>query len=159
MGAVTMRTAIAGLAVGLVLSIVGLGAGVASAQPPAADRLAPPATEPAPAAMPPPPPAAGKLTVEQVLEALKTDRELSDELKRELLKAHANELNEITRKRHDDDSSQIALNKKHVILAYAALWILAVAFLVAQWRRQQALNARIAQLQKELEAANREAKR
>jgi hypothetical protein len=151
------------LAFTLVLATVAGMGGVAVAQTPAADpAVAPaaPAAEPVAAPAPPPtPPAVPKLTVEQILAQLRDDPALSDELARQLKARWALELNEETRKRHDDDSRQIALNKRHVVLAYGALWLLAVVFLVLQWRRQQGLEAQIAQLHKELEAATREGAR
>jgi hypothetical protein len=163
MGAVTMRLSIAGLVLaGLVLS---LPASSASAQPPA-EPPAQPAADPAalrlpepPPAAPAPPPADGAITVEKVISAAEKDPALAEGLKTWMYRVHADELAEISRKRHDEDSAQIALNKKHVILAYAALWLLAVVFLVVQWRRQQALSERISQLHKELEAATREGAR
>jgi hypothetical protein len=140
-------------------TVAGMG-GVAVAQTPAADPAAAPAAEPVAVPAPPPtPPAVPKLTVEQILAQLRDDPALSDELARQLKARWALELNEETRKRHDDDSRQIALNKRHVVLAYGALWLLAVVFLVLQWRRQQGLEAQIAQLHKELEAATREGAR
>jgi hypothetical protein len=58
---------------------------------------------------------------------------------------------------HTDAQEVIAKNEKHVILAYAAMWILAALFVVYLWRRQQHLTAEILQLRKELEAAEKEA--
>lgn len=58
---------------------------------------------------------------------------------------------------HTDAQEAIAKNEKHVILAYAAMWILAIGFVVYLWRRQQRLTAEILQLRKELEAAEKEA--
>jgi hypothetical protein len=53
---------------------------------------------------------------------------------------------------HQAAQDQIAENQLHVILAYAAMWILAAGFVVFLWRRQQVLRAEIAQLRKDLEA-------
>lgn len=53
---------------------------------------------------------------------------------------------------HKAAQDQIAENERHVIYAYAAMWILAALFVVFLWRRQQLLRAEIAQLRKELEA-------
>lgn len=57
---------------------------------------------------------------------------------------------------HTQAAAQIAENERHVILAYAAMWILAVLFVVFLWRRQQALKTEIAQLRKDLDAAAKE---
>lgn len=132
--------------------LVGLVATASAQTEPTAAPTAAPA-EPAAAPAPAPVPAAAPLTRDQIIEALAKDKALEEDFVRQLKARHALELNEATRQRHDDDSKQIALNKRHVVMAYAALWILAVAFLVLLWRRQQTLNARIAQLQKELESA------
>jgi C4-dicarboxylate-specific signal transduction histidine kinase len=151
MGAVTMRS--------LLIALVAV---TALAAPAAAQRTPPPLDQaPAAAAVPAPvpvdaapaPAAPAKITREQIIEALAQDKALEEDFVRQLKARHALELNEMTRQRHDDDARQIALNKRHVVLAYAALWILSVLFLVVLWRRQQTMNARIAQLQKELEAA------
>jgi C4-dicarboxylate-specific signal transduction histidine kinase len=125
--------------------LAGLVATASAQTEPTAAPTAAPALAPAPAAAP--------LTRDQIIDALARDKALEEDFVRQLKARHALELNEATRQRHDDDSKQIALNKRHVVMAYAALWILAVVFLVVLWRRQQTLNARIAQLQKELESA------
>ena len=62
-----------------------------------------------------------------------------------------------TIKMHEDEQDRFARNEKHVILAYAAMWILACGFVVYLWRRQQRLTEEIAQLRRELDAAEKEA--
>ena len=57
---------------------------------------------------------------------------------------------------HTQAADQIAENERHVIMAYAAMWIVAVLFVVFLWRRQQTLKTEIAQLRKDLEAAAKE---
>jgi hypothetical protein len=54
---------------------------------------------------------------------------------------------------HEDADKHIQKNEKHVIYAYAAMWIIAALFVIFLWRRQQGLEAQIAQLKKDLEAA------
>lgn len=54
---------------------------------------------------------------------------------------------------HNQEAELIAMNERHVVMAYAAMWLLAVGFLIAQWRRQQALKKQIESLQSELQAA------
>jgi C4-dicarboxylate-specific signal transduction histidine kinase len=150
MGVVTMRSLVIALvAVTALVSVTAL-AGSAAGQPAPAAPTAAPAV---PVDAAPAPAAPAKLTREQIIEALAQDKALEEDFVRQLKARHALELNETTRQRHDDDARQIALNKRHVVLAYAALWILSVLFLVVLWRRQQTMNARIAQLQKELDAA------
>jgi hypothetical protein len=56
---------------------------------------------------------------------------------------------------HENAAKAIAKNQKHVVLAYAALWLLAAGFLLFLWRRQQALKTEIANLKRDLEAATK----
>lgn len=50
----------------------------------------------------------------------------------------------------------IAKNERHVILAYAGMWVLAALFVAFLWLRQQKLKSEIAQLRKDLDAAAKE---
>ena len=59
-------------------------------------------------------------------------------------------------KLHQDAAARVATNEKHVILAYAAMWLAAVGFLVFLWRRQQGLKDQIARLTSDLDKALRE---
>jgi hypothetical protein len=61
-----------------------------------------------------------------------------------------------TIKTHEQAAERVATNERHVILAYGAMWVIAAAFVIFLWRRQQALRAEIAQLRKELDAATKE---
>lgn len=54
---------------------------------------------------------------------------------------------------HTDAYAHIQKNERHVIYAYAAMWIIAAAFVIFLWRRQQGLQSEIAQLHRELDAA------
>lgn len=56
---------------------------------------------------------------------------------------------------HENAAKAIAKNQKHVVLAYAALWLLAAGFLLFLWRRQQALKTEIANLKRDLDAATK----
>jgi hypothetical protein len=58
---------------------------------------------------------------------------------------------------HADANAHIQKNERHVIYAYAAMWIIAALFVIFLWRRQQALQAEIAMLRRDLEAAAGEA--
>jgi hypothetical protein len=62
-------------------------------------------------------------------------------------------INADTAKQHRTAADAVAKNQKHVIGAYAAMWVLAAAFLIFMWRRQQKLVGEIAQLRRDLEAA------
>lgn len=57
-----------------------------------------------------------------------------------------------------DEANHIAKNKRHVILAYAAMWIIAALFVLFLWRRQQGLKLEILQLRRDLDAAAKESK-
>lgn len=57
---------------------------------------------------------------------------------------------------HTRADAAIQKNERHVILAYAAMWVCAAAFLVFLWLRQQALRAEMARLRRDLEAAARD---
>ena len=59
---------------------------------------------------------------------------------------------------HNDAYHHIQKNERHVIYAYAGMWIVAAAFVIFLWRRQQALKLEIAQLRRDLEAAAGDAK-
>jgi hypothetical protein len=54
---------------------------------------------------------------------------------------------------HQKAAQQIAENERHVIYAYAAMWILAALFVGFMWFRQQHLKAELAALRRELDAA------
>lgn len=56
---------------------------------------------------------------------------------------------------HEQAAAQIAENEKHVLIAYAAMWLIAAAFVVFLWRRQQVLKSEIEQLRKDLEVAGK----
>lgn len=57
---------------------------------------------------------------------------------------------------HEADANIMLKNKKHVVMAYAALWILTVAFLVLLWLRQRKLVADIARLESKVAKAAEE---
>ncbi len=59
---------------------------------------------------------------------------------------------------HEKAAAAIAKNEKHVIMAYAAMWIIAAAFVLFLWRRQQLLRMEIAQLKADLDAATKDSK-
>lgn len=57
---------------------------------------------------------------------------------------------------HEEAAEHVAKNEQHVIIAYAAMWVIAAAFVIFLWRRQQGLREEIVQLRKELDAATKE---
>ena len=59
---------------------------------------------------------------------------------------------------HQKAASAVEKNQKHVIMAYAAMWIIAAAFVMFLWMRQQALRNEIAGLKADLDAATKDGK-
>lgn len=59
---------------------------------------------------------------------------------------------------HQDAELHVEKNERHVIYAYAAMWVIAALFVVFLWRRQRVLQFEITQLSKELDAAAKERK-
>ncbi len=53
----------------------------------------------------------------------------------------------------EQDFRQITKDNKHVVMAYAAIWIIVMLFVVALWMRQRKLTAEIARLEDELKKA------
>lgn len=64
-------------------------------------------------------------------------------------------INEDTYLQHARAADAVKKNEKHVVMAYAAMWVLAVGFLLFLWRRQQGLQSEIANLKRDLEAATK----
>ena len=54
--------------------------------------------------------------------------------------------NEIRPDVHQEDANITVRNKKHVVMAYGALWGLSVVFLVLMWMRQRKLSAEMDRL-------------
>lgn len=54
---------------------------------------------------------------------------------------------------HQEDANIIAKNKKHVVMAYAALWGLTVVFVVLMWLRQRRLQAEMDRLAQQITKA------
>jgi hypothetical protein len=59
---------------------------------------------------------------------------------------------------HQDAQYHVEKNERHVIYAYAAMWLVAAGFVVFLWRRQVALRAEIARLRADLDAAAKDSK-
>lgn len=68
----------------------------------------------------------------------------------------ADELNAAAEETHDQAAREVATNKRHVILAYGAMWVIGAIFLTVLWRRQQRLVGQIAELKRDLDAAVKE---
>jgi len=59
---------------------------------------------------------------------------------------------------HQDAQYHVEKNERHVIYAYAAMWLVAAGFVVFLWRRQVALRAEIGRLRADLDAAAKDSK-
>jgi len=58
---------------------------------------------------------------------------------------------------HRTESETFTRNNKHVILAYAAIWVLTAGFVVFVWMRQSRLKAEIARLSADVANATKDA--
>lgn len=145
----------------VLLLVLGLS-GVALAQPaPAAGSDAAgsdAAAQPAPPAAPTPAPAAAADAHQVCIDALNADPELAKRVVETYNKKAVQAIDKQTIEAHQRAAADIAENERHVIYAYAAMWIIAALFLVYMWRRQQGLKAELASLRRELDAAAKEGK-
>lgn len=57
---------------------------------------------------------------------------------------------------HAEDAQQMLTNRRHVVMAYASLWVLVAGFVVFMWLRQRGLQAEIARLEREIAQAAKE---
>jgi nucleoside phosphorylase len=87
------------------------------------------------------------------VEALNADPKLEAEIVQIADKKAQKQRDDDTIKAHEDAFHHIQKNEKHVIYAYAGMWIVAAAFVIFLWRRQQALKLEILHLRRDLEAA------
>jgi hypothetical protein len=95
---------------------------------------------------------------DQCMTAIRADKAWNEELFEQVKTWNATQLLAQSQAAHEADGQQIAKNKKHVVIAYAAMWLCAAGFLIFLWRRQQGLRAQIAELKRDLEAAVKDAK-
>ncbi len=56
---------------------------------------------------------------------------------------------------HQAAHRHVQKNERHVLWAYAAMWIIAAMFLLYLWNRQMTLKTEIAQLRRDLDAASK----
>lgn len=125
----------------------GSGDGSAGSAPPPADAPAPPPT-------PTPPSDARRACTD----AMNADPTFAKAIVETADKAAAEKRLQLDLEQHEAAAKRIAKNEKHVILAYAAMWVIAALFVIFLWRRQQALRGEIAQLRSDLDAATRDGK-
>jgi len=109
----------------------------------------------APTFMPPVPPAPADLR-QTCVDAMNADPTFAKAIVETADKKENRTRGDITLQAHQDAADHIAKNERHVILAYAAMWVVAALFVLFLWRRQQGLKIEIARLQKDLAAAAKE---
>jgi hypothetical protein len=120
--------------------------------------LAQTATGSAPAAEPAAPPAAAPTPVASDARKACTDAMNADP---QFAAAVVKIADEKAAKQRDDDliaahtaaNMHVQKNERHVVYAYAAMWIVAAAFVIFLWRRQEVLKGEITNLRRDLEAA------
>ena len=149
--------------------VLGTFAGAAFAQPgpgsaPAAAPAGSAAAAPAADAPPAPEPASASATPQDATDARKActtamnaDPKFAAEIVKTADERAAQERDRDTIAAHTDAEAHVQKNERHVIYAYAAMWIIAALFVIFLWRRQQALQGEIAILRRDLEAAAGEA--
>jgi hypothetical protein len=140
------------IASSLVVLAVGF-AGEALAQPAAAPTADPGALAPPPAAAAP-----ASDTRSQCTAAMNADPKFAAEIVKIADEKAAVQRDRDTVAAHNDAYFHIQKNERHVIYAYAAMWIIAAGFVLFLWRRQQALVNEIGQLRRDLDAAAEDAK-
>jgi len=140
------------LVVLFVLSIASAGfAGDVRAQTGSA-AAAPAATEaPAPAAAPTPAPAGDARKA--CTDAMNADPQFAAAITKVADAQAAKQRDDDLLAAHTAADARIKNNEKHVVYAYAALWIIAAAFVIFLWRRQEVLKGEISSLRRDLEAA------
>lgn len=154
------------------LLVLGVFLGVAEAQPAgSAAPAAPPATgsaaPAAPSAAPvtdPAPPAGDPSELRKICAAAMNTNEgfarsiikNAIDTDRVTVKAMCESVDTI--KTHQDAVAHVEKNERHVLGAYAAMWVIAALFLLYLFRRQQHLKAEIAQLHRDLDAAAKDGK-
>lgn len=127
------------------------GAGGPAASSPAAPAM--PAASAMPAAPVPPAPDARKMCAD----AMNADPQFAAEITKIADEKAAAQRDADTLAAHLDANAHVQKNERQVLYAYAAMWIVAAAFVIFLSRRQQALKAEIASLRRDLEAAADEA--
>jgi hypothetical protein len=130
------------------------GAAAGSAAPPAAGEPQPPPPAPAPAPPPGATPAPAAPDARKLCsDAMNADPQFAAAIVKVADEKAAMQRDADTLATHQEAATRVQKNERHVVYAYAAMWIVAAAFVVFLWRRQQALTAEIASLRRDLDAA------
>ncbi|MDB4962891.1 MAG: hypothetical protein JWP01_2890 [Myxococcales bacterium] len=131
-------------------SATGSAADTGSAAPAAGSAAtAPAAVDPVPAA-----PTSGAIDLRKTcVDAMNSDPTFAASIVETADQAAQKKRDADTLKAHTDADAQIKENSRHVVISYAAMWIIAALFVLFLWRRQQLLKTEIANLRRDLEAA------
>jgi hypothetical protein len=141
----------------VVAGLAGAAAGQPAAGSGAASPAAPAAATDAPPPAPPPAPPAAPADVAgaraQCTAAMNADPKFEAEIVKIADEKAALKRDADTLAAHTEAYARVQKNERHVIYGYAAMWIIAAGFVIFLWRRQQALQAEIVQLRRDLDAA------
>ena len=151
------------------LLVLGVSASVAQAQPAGSAAPAPAAPAPAPPAAPAPAPASAPpledaIKLRQACVAAMNANEgfarsiIQKAIDTDRVSVQAMCADIDTVKTHQEAVADVEKNERHVIGAYAAMWVIAALFLLYLLRRQQRLRAEIEQLRRDLDAAAKDGK-
>jgi hypothetical protein len=130
-------------------------AGAATGQPATGSGAASPAapTAATDASAPPAAPADAASARAQCTAAMNADPKFEAEIVKIADEKAALKRDADTLAAHTEAYAHVQKNERHVIYGYAAMWIIAAGFVIFLWRRQQALQAEIVQLRRDLDAA------
>ena len=115
----------------------------------ATGSAAAPAAEPAPPPAPPPAVDARKACTD----AMNADPQFAAAVIKVADEKAAKQRDDDLIAAHTAADMHVQKNERHVIYAYAAMWIVAAMFVIFQWRRQEVLKGEIANLRRDLEVA------
>lgn len=146
----------------ILVLICALVPALAFAQPAGSAGSSVPAPSPAPDAPPPPTPSPTPVAAADARKACTDAMNADPAFAKSIVDATdefaAKKRLQLDLEQHQAAATRIQKNEKHVILAYAAMWIIAAAFVMFLWRRQQALKGEIASLKADLDAATKDGK-
>ena len=115
------------------------------------------AAEPTPPAPAPAPPAVDAAALRKTCtDAMNADPTFRTKIVEIADQNAANKRLQLDLQQHEMAAAAIAKNEKHVLLAYIAMWAVAIGFVLFLWRRQQLLKVEIAQLKSDLAAATKD---
>lgn len=103
---------------------------------------------------PVPPDTAQSAARKACTDAMNADKKFAEQIVAVADENAAHRREEATVQAHQEAQDHIIKNEKHVVYAYAAMWIVAALFVLFLWRRQLRLSAEIVQLRRDLAAAS-----